>query len=199
MVTYADESKVMAELNIDPLTETDRATKISDLNKLLSRGFDEQCQRTFGGGVVTPETRETSAYGTEILTLSWAAITITSVAIGGEWDGSGWTGETVLAAYDWRPWHVDRDHRIWGLRRMGGTWNSEVRITGVWADNPGGVVPDDVVALLTNLVVNHDLLFRTSAAGMEGPDENGIRPMNPWSLQISKLVIAKYRLPRMVV
>ena len=197
MVPYADEAKVIASLGI--AGDADRIARIHDLNELLSRGLDEQCGRTFGGGTVPPETRETDAYRTELLVLPWGAVSIASIATGGSWDGSTFTGQTALAAADWRPWNVDREGRIWAVKRLNGWWDGQYRITGVWADNPGGTVPNDVVTLVTYLVENHDLLFRTSAAGLEGPDENGIRPLNPWSLQISKLLIAKYRVPRMVV
>jgi len=200
-VNYADEAVVFSELEIDPTSADDapRREKVAQLNEQLSRTFDEKTGRTFGGGVIAPTVREVGVNGYDTLVLPWAAMSITSISTGGTWDGSGWTGETVLPLSAWRPWQQDDAGRIWALKRIGGTWDGSYRISAVWADNPGGVVPEDVISLVTNLVVNHDLLYRTSPSGMEGPDENGIRPLNPWSLETTKAIVRKYLLPRMVV
>jgi len=198
VVTYADETEVMRLLDkVDPTAE--ETARIAQLNEELSRVFDEKTDRTFGGGAVAPTTRGFSGCGGSVLVLPYPALSVTSVATGGDWDGSTMAGETVLGAADWRPWQQDADGRIWAIRRERGVWESEVRVTGVWADNPGGSIPADVVALVTWLVAEHEMLDHTSPAGIEGPSGMELRPRNPWSYERTKTLIAKYRLPRMVV
>ena len=201
-MNYADEAAVLAALKIVPERDdyAERLATIQALNEQVSRSIDEKCGRTFGGGVIAPTVREVGVRASsDVLVLPWGAISITSISTGGTWDGSGWTRETVLPLSAWRPWQQDAEGRLWALRRVGGTWDGEYRLTGVWADNPGGTVPEEIIALATQLVINQDLLHRTSAAGLEGPEENGIRPLNLWALETTKATIRHYLVPRMVV
>jgi len=142
-VTYADEAEVMRLLGmVDPTAEQE--ARVAQLNEELSRVFDEKTGRTFGGGTVAPTTRECTGYPAQTLVLPWPAVSIAGIAEGGTWDGMAFAGQTTLAAAEWRPWNVDTEGRIWAIRRENGAWSREVRITGVWADNPGGDVPADV-------------------------------------------------------
>ncbi len=60
-------------------------------------------------------------------------------------------------------------------------------------------MPDEIVSVVTWLVIHTDRVEQASPAGEIGPDGLTVRPYNPWKFERVAAVIDRYRVTRLVV
>lgn len=198
MPGYADLADVKSQLRISDVDEDDAidVARLEKLNESLSQVFDSKVGRTWGAG--GPVTR-TIEGGYLTIVLPTPVVSVSEISTGGTWNGFTWAGEEVWPVGSWMLSNRDSRgnfHQIKGASRL---FYGPVRVTGVWADDPGGDVPADVRDALTWLVVHHYREETASPAGQIGPDGMIVQTRNPWTFERVKEPIEKHRVRRAVV
>lgn len=153
--------------------------RIAALLKTVSRLIEHETGRTFGTGA-TAESVVVAAPGvSDVLVLPKGVRAVTSVTVDPAWNGSGWTGGTVLVPADYRPVYIDRTGEALALQSAnGGYWYGTVLVAGTWADTDAdSSVPDDITYVANRIVAEVFKAEKASGAGTLGPDGVGLIPL----------------------
>jgi hypothetical protein len=186
--------------------------RLTDIQQVISVAIEERTGRVFGGTApVAPTTRLFYASGNTVLVLDPPARTVTEIRTGGLVEGVVVSGSTVLDAAYYAPTLGDERGLIYGLRLMapvfGWSWGlsdrwgnavAPVEVTGTWADQGDGTVPDDITYIANYLMAAKYRRDRTSATAEIGPDGSVSAVADPWKDETVKTIIKRYSLNQMV-
>lgn len=213
---YANEDDVLEQLE-DMSSSEDGYDGLVRLENALCDVFDHKVGTSFGTAPVA-ETRSVytwssrflrplvpgviheiwNDYASPRLVLSVPLRSLTSIVIGGEWDGSAWVdGETLATSGYILTNRTEQGY--YGIDRINGSWGSAIRVTGIWGDQVTQAVPDDVCQVLTELTVKEWHRRHASPADQIGPGGLMITPGNPWNLEYVKSTIDKYTVVEVMV
>lgn len=194
MPGYADLDEAQRRLNLVEGTHDEELAQLVVLDAALSALFDEATGRTFDGAAATA-TQTVEAPGiSDLLILPVPVRTITSVVVGGAWDGATWTGATTLDADAYRTRFGSAADGWLALERVGGLWwFGPTRVTGTWGDDPGDGPPALVVAAVTTAVIRE---YRRATATPDGEinfEEEGIPAPSGLTDPLWKQAVKTYR------
>jgi hypothetical protein len=193
MSDYADLDTVRHRLDIEGDEED---ANLAVLNAALSRAFEAKVGRRFGDGEPDVARIVCVERGYQRLILPWPIRAVTTIAEDPVWEGSVWTGGTVLEIADYRLMTGTNGLAYQVERIDGGGWFGPYLITGQWADTPDGSVPDDVVEAVTVLVVGSFRKDQTGDGETSGPEGFSFKPANPWNDERVKAAIATHAIRR---
>lgn len=195
---YAHQDDVLAHLRIEE-TDTDAIEPLVRLENGLADAFDGKVGRSFGE-TVEPSTREVRGLSSEVLVIGAGIRSIAGIEVDGTWDGAAWVDGVALGTEAWRPWAVSPDGVIYAIERLGGPyWTRTVRVTGVWADQPDGTVPDDVREALTTLTVKEYRRRTSSPSEQIGPDGLMVPAPSGWNDPTVQAAIERHTVTRLLV
>lgn len=194
---YATEATVLAMLKIAS-TSTAEIARVVELENGLAAAFDGKLGRSFGGSA-TATTRTFTAAPSPVLVIGGGARTVTGVETGGTWDGTDWMNATALGADEWRVWSQTPNGVIYAIELLAGDWIGAVRVTGVFADQQDGAVPDDVREALTTLTVKEYRRRTASPSEQVGPDGLIVATPSGWNDPTVQAAIAHHRVVKVVV
>ncbi len=198
---YANESDVLGQLGVvNPSADYSRLER---LESGLCDTFDHKVGRSFGVAPVA-QTRTVS------LSVTWSSMaspriiletpirSVTSITVDGTWNGTAWTGGTVLAADDYLLTN-EVDSLFYGIDLGVYGWSSRIRVSGVWGDQSILGIPDDVREALTFITVDEWRTRNASPAGEIGPDGLMVRARNPRRFELVTQAIERHHVARVLV
>lgn len=175
--------------------------RLMALQKTVSLLIEHETQRTFGA---TPaaETVIVNAPGTSpILLLPKPARSITSVIVGGTWNGTAYADGQLVPITDYLLTQRTALGTYLGVSAVYPTsyWYGVIAVTGVWDDAPMGAVPDDVTYIANYLMAEQFKIEEAGPHGIVGSDGQTIQVRKLFSLEIVRKTLDHYRLAPAVV
>ena len=194
---YADESAVLSHLKIkdDDQAAKDRVTAVENG---LAETFDGMIGRRFGF-LPVDETRTLQGRHSTVLVASAGLRAVTSIEIGGAWDGAAWINGRTLEPDEYGLWGRDRDGIAYGIEHYRANWDGPVRVTGLWGDQAIETVPDDVREALTVATVKEYRRLTSSPQDVVGPDMVPVVTPSGLSDPQFKAAVDRYRLVEVIV
>lgn len=159
----------------------DATARLTDIRVAVTAFIEERTGRVFGE-VGAPESVAVSAPSvaafpgstgaSSLLILPKAIRTITSVVVGPQWSGSGWTGGTPVAATEYRPALFTNNGDAMALERIDGlAWSGRFVITGTFEDADDDATVPAEITYVANLLIGELFKYeQSSAAAKAGPD-----------------------------
>lgn len=203
MASYGDLDAIRRILGNEQTTWTaDDDLRLEAINAAVSLLFEERTNRVFGTGV---QSATVTVYGAgfDRLVLPKPLRSITSVTTGGTWNGTSYTGGTLLTTAAVRLGPTGTRGEGYVLDRAdGGFWplNEPVVIVGTWADTDSDSdVPDDVTYAVNYLVAMQWRDEHASPEGVTGPDGFQLTVRDGWMHTMVRDTIRKYRVSRVAV
>lgn len=203
MSDYADLETVKSPNMLD-IDGSQHDARLDALNASLSRAFEHKVRRRFGnpeadrtvvipaGAWIPSYVRTWTAYPS--LYLDTPLRSLTSLLAGPTWDGDSWENGTTLTITDYRL-VVGEDGLTRKIEWLNGlAYPGPWVISGQWADQPDGTVPDDVVEALNVLVAGMFRKDKAEDGEVSGPEGFKFRPANPWNDERVKQAIERYAL-----
>jgi hypothetical protein len=184
---YAREADVLHDLQIEP-DDTATITRVVQIENALADAF------TAKTGVVwisptEPVARTFAGLHTDVMVIHQGVRDVTGITL----------RDTALTADDWTYTFLGDDGLAYGLYLESGYWHGPVTITGVWGDQGGDAVPDDVAHALTVLTVKEYRRMTSSPTDQIGPDGFVVSAPSGWNDPTVKEAIAAHALTRIIV
>lgn len=216
---YADEDAVLAQLSLDAGNPDHAASiaRVEDIEEGLCLAMDDRLGTSFGAA---PVAEERSVMATLAVVPAWMTIyydalspsgspsprlvlhvplrSVTSIATGGTWNGTGWDDGETLAAADYRLVN-ETSQGYYAIDLVTGTWSGVVRITGIWGDQVTAGVPADIREALTLLTIRDYLRLNATPNDVVGPDGSIVTLPTAWTDPKVQAAIRRNQLVRILV
>lgn len=205
MATYGSAEAVEQLLRATTASvfNADQLARIANLLPVVSALIEAETGRTFGGGATNETVVVEGGWRfpwqrgvSDLLVLPKGVRTIASVTVGGTWDGSAYTGGTVLATTAYRPIYRTLTGEYLALRMVDGSlWTWPAAIDGTWEDTDADTdVPAEITYLANYLAAERFKVEMASAAGQIGPDGSVIPIRNVFRDPLVQKTLDKWRI-----
>jgi hypothetical protein len=207
MATYGSVEAVRRLLRpvVGAATNPDAEARIAAIRLAVGAYIEEKTGRTFGGGpaaatsviVVAPVRYiydEPVIYSTRLF-LPAPIRTITEVAYEPEYDGTAWSGGTIIDPSEYVPSLVAMDGTALALESVAGDgWSGRYLVTGTWAsEDEDDDIPSDLAYIADYLAAEVFKGEQTSAAAVAGADGAQLPMKNPYKNPLVVAILDKYR------
>lgn len=197
-------AKVLLRSTPSTVFSADVDARLTALQAVVSSYIEYETGREFGGGPATDSSVVVDApvsylYGQPVqastrLFLPKAIRTIASVTFAPEWNGTAWTGGTLVPATEYVP-ALGADGEYLALESVSGdAWAGRYLVVGTWEDTDADDdVPADITYIANFLIAEAYKGEQTSAAAMAGPDGATVPLKNPYKNPLVVATLEKYK------
>lgn len=222
MAVYGSRAGVeqLLRATVTAVFNDDQTTRIDNLLAVFSALIEQETGRTFGTGATTETViiansvwfPLTPTWGwswggyqdrlglgvSPILVLPKGVRTITSVTVGGVWDGVDYEGGEPMDIDQYQPIFQERTGEYLALRTLDGSyWPYPVAITGTWEDTDADTdVPPEITYLANALAAERWKQEMASPNGMVGPDGNVLPLRNMFKDPTVQKILEKWTATR---